>query len=166
MEQGMTKQLFDDNTMTTIEAPKRFWAENWDGTEYVRADNVVSRDEAEAMVAAAYERCAQERDAEARYWSENCNDDERVFHEMHAKNLRALTPADARTALDAMVRKAVEAERVRCARIVSDMADEQHRVALARHEIGEDYSQTDWAKRKLREAAEDILKAMIAKAPK
>jgi hypothetical protein len=72
MEQGMTKQLFDDNTMTTIEAPKRFWAENWDGTEYVRADNVISRDEAEAMVRKAVEaereRCARVADTLSEKW--------------------------------------------------------------------------------------------------
>lgn len=80
--------------------------DNPDYPKYLRADHAL------ALVAEAYEVAATEMDRNAAYWSENCNDAERVIWDGEAKAIRALTPADAQAAREALIaetrRKALE----------------------------------------------------------
>ena len=76
-------------------------------TEYLR------RDLSLAHVAAKLEKAAAIMDQEAAYWSDLCNDDERVSWEQKAKKIRALIPTDAQAALDAVRAEEREAERRR-----------------------------------------------------
>jgi flagellar biosynthesis/type III secretory pathway protein FliH len=114
--------------MTHIEAPKRIWVSKTDlgevfwmeeeydiGTEYVRADNVISRAEADAMVAAAIFGV---RETIVKAWF-GTNEGRELVETVVAAHVSA----DARAALDAMVRKAVEAERERCAKIADGIEE-------------------------------------------
>jgi len=85
-----------------------------------QADAVM--DVAQAMVAAAFDLAGQHHDRHADFYRAVSFPD-CAAHEEHARRIRALTPDDARAALDRLIAEAVEAEREACAKAVEGVKD-------------------------------------------
>lgn len=127
--------------MTDTKAPEKIWAweeehpatnargykaGGWVNTEPVReATPYTPTDIADALVAAAYEAAAEVADQRHQVYMESKGRDPADYtsgYSIARDAIRALTPDDAKAALDRIVQKAVTAERERCAEIVEDEA--------------------------------------------